>query len=33
MGPHPFPWMVREFQRIVGDEARAQCQALLGGVA
>jgi tryptophan synthase beta chain len=21
MGPHPFPWMVREFQRIVGDEA------------
>jgi len=31
MGPHPFPWMVREFQRIVGDEARAQCQDLLGG--
>jgi tryptophan synthase beta chain len=31
MGPHPFPWMVREFQRIVGDEARAQCQALLDG--
>jgi tryptophan synthase beta chain len=30
MGPHPFPWMVREFQRIVGDEARAQCQQLLG---
>jgi tryptophan synthase beta chain len=30
MGPHPFPWMVREFQRVVGDEARAQCQALLG---
>ena len=24
MGPHPFPWMVREFQRVVGDEARAQ---------
>ncbi len=23
MGPHPFPWMVREFQRVVGDEARA----------
>ncbi len=22
MGPHPFPWMVREFQRVVGDEAR-----------
>jgi tryptophan synthase beta chain len=31
MGPHPFPWMVREFQRIVGDEARAQCADLLGG--
>jgi tryptophan synthase beta chain len=30
MGPHPFPWMVREFQRIVGDEARRQCRALLG---
>ena len=24
MGPHPFPWMVREFQRVIGDEARAQ---------
>src|SRR6202163_427524 len=31
MGPHPFPWMVREFQRVVGDEARAQVQALLDG--
>jgi len=31
MGPHPFPWMVREFQRIVGTETRAQCLALLGG--
>jgi len=31
MGPHPFPWMVREFQRIVGDEARAQCRELLAG--
>jgi tryptophan synthase beta chain len=31
MGPHPFPWMVREFQRIVGEEAREQCQARLGG--
>ena len=26
MGPHPFPWMVREFQRVVGDEARVQPQ-------
>src|SRR5205085_1934726 len=24
------PWLVREFQRIVGDEAREQCQTLLG---
>lgn len=24
MGPHPFPYMVREFQRVVGDEAREQ---------
>ena len=31
MGPHPFPWMVREFQRVVGDEARRQCRTLLDG--
>jgi len=31
MGPHPYPWMVREFQRVLGDEAREQCRALLGG--
>ncbi len=31
VGPHPFPWMVREFQRIVGDEAREQCRAVLEG--
>ncbi|HLN16754.1 MAG TPA: tryptophan synthase subunit beta [Acidimicrobiales bacterium] len=24
MGPHPFPYMVRQLQRIVGEEARAQ---------
>jgi tryptophan synthase beta chain len=30
MGPHPYPWMVRELQRVVGDEAREQCWALLG---
>src|SRR5438093_1499914 len=24
-GPHPFPMMVRDFQRVIGDEARAQC--------
>ena len=25
MGPHPFPWMVREFHRVIGSEAREQC--------
>ncbi len=30
MGPHPYPWMVRELQSVVGAEARAQCEALLG---
>jgi len=32
MGPHPYPWMVRELQRVIGDEARVQCQDLIGGV-
>jgi tryptophan synthase beta chain len=31
VGPHPFPWLVREFQRIVGDEAREQCRQILDG--
>ena len=31
MGPHPYPWMVREFQRVVGEEARDQCRAILDG--
>ena len=31
MGPHPYPWMVREFQSVVGNEAREQCRAILGG--
>jgi tryptophan synthase beta chain len=31
VGPHPYPWMVREFQRVVGDEAREQCRAILDG--
>jgi len=31
MGPHPYPWIVRELQRIVGDEAREQCRVQLGG--
>ena len=25
MGPHPYPWMVREFHRVIGSEAREQC--------
>jgi tryptophan synthase beta chain len=29
-GPHPFPMMVRDFQRIIGLEARAQIQNQLG---
>jgi tryptophan synthase beta chain len=31
MGPHPFPYMVRELQRVVGTEANAQCRVLLDG--
>ena len=27
MGPHPYPWMVREFQRIVGQESSSQLEA------
>jgi tryptophan synthase beta chain len=30
MGPHPYPWMVRELHRVLGDEAREQCFARLG---
>jgi tryptophan synthase beta chain len=32
MGPHPFPTMVREFQRVIGDEARRQLHARGDGV-
>jgi tryptophan synthase beta chain len=31
MGPHPFPYMVRELQRVVGDEARGQSRDILDG--
>ncbi len=24
MGPHPYPWMVRQFHRVIGEEARRQ---------
>jgi tryptophan synthase beta chain len=30
MGPHPYPFMVRQFQSVIGSEARAQCRELLG---
>ena len=30
VGPHPFPMMVREFQRVVGIEAREQYQEMTG---
>lgn len=29
-GPHPFPWMVREFQSVIGSETREQCLARMG---
>ena len=29
-GPHPFPAMVRDFCRGIGDETRGQCQELIG---
>jgi tryptophan synthase beta chain len=32
MGPHPFPWMVREFQSIIGTEAARQLIELGVGV-
>src|SRR2546423_2034268 len=30
IGPHPYPAMVRDFQTVIGREAREQCLALLG---
>ena len=32
LGPHPFPVMVRDFHRVIGIEARAQFDALAGGL-
>src|SRR5256714_12517888 len=32
LGPHPFPMMVRDFHRVIGVEARAQFDALAGGL-
>ena len=31
VGPHPFPMMVRDFQRIVGEEAKGQFEEMTGG--
>ena len=30
VGPHPFPTMVRDFQSVIGKEARAQCLDQIG---
>ncbi|MFC2342560.1 MAG: tryptophan synthase subunit beta [Negativicutes bacterium] len=30
VGPHPFPMMVRDFQMVVGNEAREQFQTMMG---
>src|SRR5213078_3475187 len=32
VGPHPYPSMVRDFQSIIGTEARAQCLDQIGGL-
>ena len=32
VGPHPYPWMVREFQSVIGHEARNQMIARGGGL-
>jgi tryptophan synthase beta subunit len=32
IGPHPYPAMVRDFQTVIGREAREQSLALLGGL-
>ena len=31
VGPHPFPGLVRDLQRVIGDEAREQIGAAIGG--
>ena len=31
-GPHPYPTLVREFQRVIGDEARTQCLDRFGAL-
>ena len=29
-GPHPYPTMVRDFQRVIGDESRVQMEEMIG---
>ena len=31
-GPHPYPAMVRDFQKVIGEEARQQFEELTGGL-
>ena len=30
IGPHPFPAMVRDFQSVIGKEARSQVRTVIG---
>ena len=32
VGPHPFPTLVADFQRVIGDEAKAQFRQVTGGL-
>ncbi len=32
VGPHPYPWLVRELQSVIGREARAQIMAAVEGL-
>jgi tryptophan synthase beta subunit len=32
VGPHPFPVLVRDLQRVIGDEARVQFEEAVGGL-
>ncbi|MEQ8205401.1 MAG: tryptophan synthase subunit beta [Woeseia sp.] len=32
VGPHPYPWLVRELQNVIGQEAREQMLRLAGGL-
>ena len=31
VGPAPYPALVRDLQRVIGDEARASCSSARGG--